>query len=138
METLVLIRGRKIRFFKENGYFYFIFYFNNSVFFFFNAVYRASCAHLDTLVSIDRIPSICLDGRIIYIRACYKFEDNFGKVRKRTGNLGCCLNNRIESVFFLRIIKMSKEKRKIGWRQLTIFVRVEINLNRIDGSICRD
>lgn len=90
------------------------------------------------LVSIDRIPSICLDGRIIYIRACYKFEGNFGKVRKRTGNLGCCLNNRIESVFFLRIIKMSKEKRKIGWRQLTIFVRVEINLNRIDGSICRD
>lgn len=48
METLVLIRGRKIRFFKENGYFYFIFYFNNSVFFFFNAVYRASCAHLAT------------------------------------------------------------------------------------------
>lgn len=90
------------------------------------------------LVSIDRIPSICLDGRIIYIRACYKFEDNFGKVRKRTGNPGCCLNNLIELVFFLRIIKMSKEKRKIGWRQLTIFVRVEINLNRIDGSICRD
>lgn len=90
------------------------------------------------LVSIDRIPSICLDGRIIYIRACYKFEGNFGKVRKRTGNPGCCLNNLIELVFFLRIIKMSKEKRKIGWRQLTIFVRVEINLNRIDGSICRD
>lgn len=78
METLVLIRGRKIRFFKENGYFYFIFYFNNSVFFFFNAVHLV---RILLLVSIDRIPSICLDGRIIYIRACYKFEGNFGKVK---------------------------------------------------------
>lgn len=64
------------------------------------------------LVSIDRIPSICLDGRIIYIRACYKFEGNFGKVRKRTGNLGCCLNNRIESVFFFTNNKNVEGKKK--------------------------